>query len=152
MIKPRKPYNEEIFLEILTIISKGRDGITKVLSTSDKFPSPFTFYRWLEDEDNEMDGYPISKWYARAKEIQAENLRDEMYRAAYDNSNDTSIEQYGEKTVTKENREWTSRSKLIVDTIKWDLAKLHPKKYNDSLTLKGDDENPISIQKISFKE
>lgn len=127
-------------------------SIVTILNSREDFPHVSNFYRWLSKKDLTIDGEHLSELYARAKEFQADQLRQEMYRAAYDNSNDTTQEQYGEKLVTKENREWTSRSKLIVDTIKWDLAKLHPKKYNDSLTLKGDEDSPIQIQKISFKE
>lgn len=43
------------------------------------------------------------------------------------------------------------RNRLRVDSRKWLLSKLAPKKYGDRLTVSGDDDNPVVIQKIERK-
>ena len=40
------------------------------------------------------------------------------------------------------------KQRLQVDTRKWLLSKLAPKKYGDKVTLAGDEENPLRVQKV----
>ena len=40
------------------------------------------------------------------------------------------------------------KQRLQIDTRKWLLSKLAPKRYGDKLELSGDAENPLMIQKI----
>ena len=62
----------------------------------------------------------------------------------------------GERKVTKETKDGVfveitqadmiERAKLQVDTRKWALARMSPKKYGESVTHKGDAENPIELK------
>jgi len=70
--------------------------------------------------------------YARAKELQMDYLAEELLEISDDGSNDTIINEKGQKV---EDKEWTNRSKLRVDTRKWLMSKLAPKKYGDKLDL-----------------
>jgi hypothetical protein len=47
-------------------------------------------------------------------------------------------------------KDWAAiqKHKLQVDTRKWLLSKLAPKKYGDKLEVSGDAANPIAIQRI----
>jgi hypothetical protein len=47
-------------------------------------------------------------------------------------------------------KDWQAiqKHKLQVDTRKWLLSKLAPKKYGDRLELAGDKENPLQVQTI----
>jgi hypothetical protein len=40
------------------------------------------------------------------------------------------------------------KQSLRVDTRKWLLSKMAPKKYGDKLELTGDDKSPLTIQRI----
>ena len=40
------------------------------------------------------------------------------------------------------------KQRLQVDTRKWLLSKLAPKKYGDRMTLAGDEDSPLKIEKI----
>jgi hypothetical protein len=40
------------------------------------------------------------------------------------------------------------KQKLRMDTRKWLLSKMAPKKYGDKLELSGDDKSPLTIQRI----
>lgn len=81
--------------------------------------------------------------YARAKELQMDYLAEEIIDISDDSSNDTLITEKGEQ----ENKEWTNRSKLRVDTRKWLMSKLAAKKYGDKIdvTSGGDKIAPFVI-------
>lgn len=40
------------------------------------------------------------------------------------------------------------RARLIVDTIKWRACKMAPKRYGDSLKLRGDPDEPITVKRL----
>ena len=40
--------------------------------------------------------------------------------------------------------------RVKIDTLKWIASKLKPKKYGDKLELGGDQDNPITIELVSY--
>jgi hypothetical protein len=58
-----------------------------------------------------------------------------MIDIADDGSNDFMTITKGDISYEVENKEWTSRSKLRVETRKWAASKLKPKKYGEKLDL-----------------
>jgi hypothetical protein len=74
--------------------------------------------------------------YTRAKEEQADLMCEEMLEIADDGTNDTMITDFG----LKENKEWTNRSRLRVETRKWLASKLKPKKYGEKLDVTSGNE------------
>jgi hypothetical protein len=89
-----------------------------------------TFFIWLRDDEAK------SKQYARATEERAELMFEDMFEIADDNSNDY-IQTENGKTL---NSEHIQRSRLRVDTRKWALSKLMPKKYGDKIDVTSDGE------------
>jgi len=84
---------------------------------------------------NWLNKYPeFVVHYARAREMQADFLADEILEIADHSDSDTVIiyDKSG-KPVPVEDKEWTNRSRLRVDTRKWIASKLKPKKYGDKL-------------------
>lgn len=71
----------------------------------------------------------FSEQYARAMQIRVEMMADEIIQISDDSSNDLLLTEFGEK----ENKEFVNRSRLRVDTRKWLLSKMLPKKYGDNL-------------------
>lgn len=100
-------------------------------------PSSQTFFKWLLEDEKK------SKQYAFACEMRAENMFEDMLNIADDSSQDEIITKDGNIMF---NSEFAQRSRLRVDTRKWALSKLNPKKFGDSqkLTLEGG-EKPITI-------
>lgn len=110
------------------IIKSIEEGASLRKSLILKGMSSSTFYKWLErDEKNE-------KQYARACNMRADILFDEIINIADDNTLDTiTIINAQGKEVKVEDKEWVNRSKLRVDARKWALSKMNPKKYGDKI-------------------
>lgn len=72
--------------------------------------------------------------YARAKEMQADLLAEEILDIADDGSNDFMTVVKGDLEYEVENKEWVNRSRLRIDSRKWIASKLKPKKYGDRMT------------------
>lgn len=137
----------EIFDEIFEIIATSKDGVRKILESKDIFPSFSTFFKYLSENKE------LSDKYARAKELQAEILEGELLAIADEVSNDTI---YTEKGDAIPNNEWMQRSRLRIDTRKWLMSKLLPKKYGEKIqtelsgAIKTD--NGIDLSKYSEGE
>ncbi len=83
-----------------------------------------------------------AKRYARAKELGMEAVADEMLDLA-DQSRSGVITTEGPKGTERKTADMVERARLQVDTRKWLLARLVPKKYGDRTILAGDAENPL---------
>ena len=118
-----------IFGTIINYIGKGK-ALRNILK-EDAMPSSQTFYKWLEEDENK------SKQYARACELRAENIFEDILNIADNNTADIITSLEGERT----NNDVIQRSRLMVDARKLYLSKLNPKKYGDKIetTLEGGD-------------
>ena len=130
--------------EICTRVSDG-ETLNEVCADLKDYggPSHSAFRRWVMADDE------LAKQYARAKELQADYLVEEMVEIADDGSNDYMTIVKGDMEYNVEDREVTSRSKLRVDTRKWIAAKLAPKKYSDKMDVTSGGEKltaPIIIE------
>lgn len=129
---------KEVFDLILTEIENGR-ALRNVLK-DENMPSTQTFYKWI-DEDLEK-----SKQYARACEVRADAIFDEII--------DIADESYGDKKTLENgteimDSEFVARSRIKIDARKWIASKLNPKKYGDKtdITSLGEKINlPSTIQ------
>jgi hypothetical protein len=93
-------------------------------------PDKSTVIRWLMAEE---EGGEFRNQYARAREMQAELLADELMDIADDGSNDWMARNDGENIGYLVNSEHIQRSKLRIDTRKWAASKLKPKVYGDKV-------------------
>lgn len=104
----------------------------------------------------ESHGSAITAWardneefatrYARAMDLRADRMADELLEIADDGTNDWIERQVGEdETITIPDHEHIQRSRLRVDTRKWLMAKMMPKKYGERTTLAGDPDNPVHV-------
>jgi hypothetical protein len=95
-------------------------------------PGMTTIFKWLRERED------FAKQYARATEERTEAMAEDILDIADDGSNDLMTIQKGDKTYEIENKEVTNRSRLRVDTRKWLMSKMKPKKYGDKLDLTSD--------------
>jgi thiamine biosynthesis protein ThiC len=87
----------------------------------------------------------FSAQYARARELQMEAWADEITEIADDGTNDWMTIKRGGEDVEVPNPEVLQRSRLRVDTRKWIMSKIVPKKYGDKVTqeISGPEGGPI---------
>ena len=124
MGRPSK-YSEEISEKICDEISASSKSLGKICKSLDV--STVSVFRWLDENED------FRNRYARAREIQADFLAEEIIEIADDSSRDTKSVVKGGQVIEVEDTEWTNRSKLRVDARKWIASKLKPKKYGDKI-------------------
>ena len=92
----------------------------------------------------------LSERYARAKEAQLQVLADQLVDLADTDRicEKVTIKPDGSREVVILDQ--VERTKVQIDTRKWLLAKLNPKKYGDNakLALTGEDGGPLVVKHI----
>ncbi|MFA5217146.1 hypothetical protein [Sulfuricurvum sp.] len=126
--RPSK-FSQEIADEICKRLSSGESLLN--ICRDDHLPTRISVYNWLLDGKHEA----FFNNYARARELQAEYLFDDCLDIADDGTNDWMIihKRSGEEEEVP-NREVLDRSRLRVDTRKWYLSKVLPKKFGEQKT------------------
>lgn len=112
---------EIIFKEIISDIESGMSLRKSLLK--DNRPSSSTFYIWIEEDESK------SKQYARATELRADSMFEDILDIAYNSSGDKKYNETGETMDS----EYVARSRIKIDAIKWMLGKMQPKKYGDKI-------------------
>lgn len=131
---------QEIINEVCQLIEEGmslRKAVKKIGINHS------TFFKYIDNDENGESNMRKAQ-YARAMELRAEFMADEILDISDDSSNDTIYTEKGEI----ENKEWTNRSKLRVDSRKWLLSKLMPKKYGDKIDVTSDGEKVTTSANI----
>lgn len=121
-------YTEETASKILEEIGTTLKGLAEICSPNE-MPSERTVYRWLASDEK------FRHKYAHAKELQTEVMEAEMLEIADDGRNDYMTRKYGDLEVEIANPEVIGRSRLRIETRKWLMGKLKPKKYGERLDL-----------------
>lgn len=131
-------FTPELFAKICDEIAYSNKGLVTICKKNNINAS--SFYDWVAADPE------LANKYARAREMQADFLADEIISISDDGSKDT-LEIEGKKgeMMEVENKEWTNRSKLRVDARKWVASKLKPKKYGDKLDVDANVEGTIKI-------
>ena len=89
--------------------------------------------------------------YARAREDQQEHWADEIVEIADDATNDWVKRQTRSGEIeTLVNSDNINRSRLRVDTRKWLMAKLMPRKYGDFKTLEHRGQLEVHVKRITL--
>jgi hypothetical protein len=124
--RPTK-YTEKLALEICSRIP---NETLREICKDEHIPTKTTIFAWLLDGKHKE----FSDQYDKAMEIRVDNLFDEIEEIADDSTNDY-MERQNRDGSTYEvlNSEHVQRSRLRIDTKKWKLQKLEPKKYGDRL-------------------
>ncbi len=132
--KPR-PSKYENKADICALVLLGMRGGLSAFKACEAAGVPHsTFMEWIRDDAE------LANSYARAREDLIERIANEVIELS---DADVGMQPDGKK-------DWAAvqKHKLQVDTRKWLLSKLAPKKYGDKLELTGDPDRPLAIQKI----
>ena len=128
-------YSKELTDKICNLLTEGKS--LKSICDMKDMPDRTSVYSWLLQ-------YPeFFNSYARARDIQADVLADTLIQEAND----------VESVIVGNDKSDNARVQAVrvkIDTLKWIASKLKPKKYGDKLELGGDQDNPITIELVSY--
>lgn len=123
-------FTEEIFTAICERMAEG-EGLREICRDPE-MPSRSTVLKWVETDTGRQAKYQ------KAREALMDWYSEEIRMIAWDDSKDT-IKRQDKPDLC--NHEWIARSRLKVDTLKFLMAKLHPKRYGDRLPEAVEDRN-----------
>jgi hypothetical protein len=131
--KPTKPNSPDRAKISQLVLDGMRSGLSAFKACKAAGVNQSTFNDWLNADP------ALAADYARAREDLIESMAQEVLDLA---DSEVPADQDGKK-------DWQAiqKHKLQVDTRKWLLSKLAPKKYGDKLELSGDPANPL-VQRI----
>jgi hypothetical protein len=92
------------------------------------------FMLWVSEDRN------LAEQYKAAREAMIDKIADDTVALA-----DADPERGPDGKVDSG---WVSNQRLKIDTRKWLLSKLAPKKYGDRIEVSGDADNPLKIERI----
>lgn len=119
-------YTQEIADDICSQLAEGIS--LRTVCIPDSMPSARTVFRWLRTDEK------FCQQYARAKEESADAMAEDILDIADDGTNDwMTITLPGGHEKMIPDQEVLQRSKLRVDTRKWIMSKMKPKKYGDKM-------------------
>ena len=133
--RPSK-YDPEAAEEICCRLSEGES--LRAICRDEHLPPATTVRTWIVDD---REGFSVQ--YARARDAGLDAMAEETLEIVDDGRNDW-MERQGDNPGYQLNGEHVQRSRLRVDTRKWYLSKLAPKRYGDRLVnaYEGADGNP----------
>lgn len=135
-------YSEELAESICLRLAEGES--LRSVCRDEGMPCKKTVLRWISR-------FPeFRAQYVRAKEEGAEAIAEELFDIADDGSNDwmEKLDRDGEAIGWQLNGEHVQRSKLRIDTRKWYLSKIMPKKYGDRIQ----HDQQITVKSLSDEE
>lgn len=112
-------FTEEKAVRICELIAGGMS--VRSICAMDDMPERATFFRWLHNNPS------FQNQYARATSARADAMFEEMFEIA----DETSLDETGDERAIAER---IQRSKLRVDTRKWALARMNPRKFGERVT------------------
>jgi hypothetical protein len=116
---------------ISSVLSGMRNGLSAFKACQSAGVPHSTFMEWLKNDAELADNY------ARAREDLIERIACEVLELS-----DADV---GEQPDGKKDWAAVQKHKLQVDSRKWLLSKLAPKKYGDKLELSGDEKSPLAM-------
>ena len=132
-------YKKGLVNEICERIANGET--LRAICREEEMPSRETIRLWLKKHEEFLGQY------AQAREQQQESFADEILEIAHDGSNDYTDKELPSGQIIKVfDQEHVQRSRLRVDTLKWLMSKVAPKKYGERKAIEhsGPDGEPIA--------
>jgi hypothetical protein len=131
--RPTK-YTPELAEEICRRLREGES--LRSICRTEGYPRESAVIEWAKEN---RDGF--SEQYAQARDVGLDRMAEETLEIADDGSNDWMARNDPENAGYIANGEHVARSRLRVDTRKWYLSKLAPKRYGDRLAVDASVEN-----------
>ena len=112
-------FTQEKADRICELLASGKS--VRSICEMDGMPERATFFRWIHNN------VEFQNQYARATSARADAMFEEMFEIA----DDTALDEDGDEKAISER---IQRSKLRVDTRKWALARMNPRKFGERVT------------------
>lgn len=128
MARPSK-YTKVLATKICKRIAEG-ESVRTIVQDED-MPSASSIFNWLLDAGKKE----FLEQYETARNIQAEMMFEELLEIADDRLNDWVERETSNGTYIALNSEAIGRSRLRVDTRKWYLSKVLPKKFGEKIDI-----------------
>ncbi len=121
-------YTEEMASAICDLLAQGIS--LRKICEMEEMPGRTTVFQWLNKQPS------FANQYAHAREAQAETMLEELLEIADNGENDyvTRVNDDGSESKTVDH-DHIARSRLRVDTRKWAMSKMLPKKYGEKLDI-----------------
>lgn len=113
---------------ICALIAEGKS--LRTIEKMEGMPSSTSIMRWLANQGEEFDY--LRAQYARAREVRADARFERI---------DCVIDDMRNKVIDAQ------QARVEIDAIKWQSGREKPKVYGESVTLKGDKDNPLRVSK-----
>lgn len=128
MAKKGRPskYTPKLAEEICTRLANGES--LRTICKTPGMPERVNILRWAVTE-----GHPFQHQYARAREIQADSMADDILDISDDGTNDFVERETRNGKIVLADHDHINRSRLRVDARKWIAAKLLPKRYSEKV-------------------
>ncbi len=123
--------NAKLFDEIMELIESG-DSLSDILKQNKEYPTRRIFYKYMKGDDDRIHKY------ARATSVRADFLFDQILEIADKQDKDIEISKDGIEII---NHNIVNRNRLQIDSRKWVLSKMNPKKYGEKLDVTSDGES-----------
>ncbi len=120
----RRRYDETTVNDICRRL-RGGESLLRI-SKDPKMPSQRTLSDWVA-----KNHFGFAERYLEAKRIAAHFLAEGALEEAYNSAEDFYLDDDGRPVFDGHH---VQRSKLIIDTIKWEVGKMLPKLYGDKIT------------------
>jgi len=132
-------YTPELVNTFIARLCTGES--VRTICKSEDMPEASTIFKWLTEKPE------FSEQYAKAKELAAEALAEDIFDIADDNAFDYTEGDDGKLRV---NNDAIQRARLRVDVRKWYLSKIMPKKYGEKqqVEVAGKDGKPIETVSV----
>ena len=136
-------YSTETADEFCARIAEGES--LRTICLDGHMPALTTIFRWMRTHED------FRQQYARAKEQQADAMAEEIIDIADDATNDwmEKHDQHGNSIGYQLNGDHVQRSKLRIESRKWLMGKLKPKKYGDKVQTEHSGPDGAAIQVIT---
>lgn len=120
-------YSPELAEVICLRLAEGES--LRAVCRDEEMPAKCTVLRWIARNED------FRAQYVRAKAEGAEAIAEEMFDIADDATNDwmERLDSEGQGVGWQLNGDHVRRSQLRIDTRKWYLSKIMPKKYGDKI-------------------
>ncbi|MBX3498117.1 MAG: terminase small subunit protein [Alphaproteobacteria bacterium] len=142
--RPTK-FTQKLAETICKRIAQGES--LRTIVKDDDMPCAATVFTWLLDPAKK----DFLEQYETARNVQAELMFEELLEIA-DNGEHDELERTTSDgdTYTVPNTEYMQRSRLRVDTRKWYLSKVLPKKFGDKIAHVGPNDGPIQVEGVEI--